>query len=382
MRSIIFSLFALMVLAGCASRDLPTPAAQVEVRLESASAPEVLAAGRTYRFEVTLSGAADSVRLDALATGQTLPERTWFLYDDGAALHPDDGDVVAFDHKFSGRILWQPSAGSGQNYLLRFQAYSGGRAVAAPLELTRRSGDLKPPVIRTVALPDTLPSGFPGNLFFTAVVEDSSGAGDVVMVEVKGTAAGKASFDTLLYDDGSHGDAAAGDGRFTLAVDRTFGARKSGAYTMTLMAVDRAGLKSAPVTAALVIGNGAPQLSDLSAPEVVSRPASGNIGYLVTITVEEPQGMEDISRVLLRAYNPDGSGFNNNPFVMYDNGLPLDISRWDLGYRGDQIARDGIWSMTIIFDPGKALGPYRLTFMAEDWVGNQSVMVTHQLNLN
>lgn len=382
MRSMIFSLFALMALAGCTSRDLPTPAAQLEVRLESASAPEALAAGRTYRFEVTLSGEADSVRLDALLTGQTQPERTWFLHDDGAALYPDDGDVVAFDHKFSQRILWQPAVGSGQNYQLRFQAYSGSRAVGALLELTRRSGDLKPPVIRTVILPDSLPSGFAGNLLFAAVVEDSSGAGDVTMVEVSGTATGKASFDTLLYDDGSHGDAVAGDGHFTLAVDRAFSARKSGAYTLTLVAVDRAGLKSAPVTAALLIRNGAPQLSDLSAPDVVSRPASGNIGYLVTISVDEPQGQEDIRRVLLRAYNPDGSGFNNNPFVMYDNGLPLDISRWDLGYRGDQVARDATWSMTIIFDPNKALGPYRLTFVAEDWVGNQSTLVTHQLNLN
>lgn len=132
----------------------------------------------------------------------------------------------------------------------------------------------------------------------------------------------------------------------------------------------------------MVLVNGAPTLSGLTAPDNVARPASGISTHLVSVEVNEPEGLQDVNRVLLRAYNPDGSGFNNNPFLMYDNGLTLDINRWDLGYRGDLTARDGVYSMTVIFDPAKALGSYRLTFVAEDWAGQQSELLTHTIVLD
>ncbi|HNW58151.1 MAG TPA: hypothetical protein PKI62_00575 [bacterium] len=374
-------LLSMLLLAGCSTRDLPTPPTTAPVVLKEVLLPEKLGAQQLYRIEIAVSGAADSVRLEAAPLNAAAPERTLYLYDDGGARHSLDGDRVAFDGIFTQLLHWQPAAAGGQEYRLHFQALQGGQSAGEPLEEIRRSGDLSAPVLTRLILPDTLQSGFSGLRLLQAMVTDSSGASDVARVEVRGSATGKAAFDTLLYDDGTHGDITAADGLFTLAVDRTFCARKSGAYTFAFTAVDKSGLKSAVRSAEMVLVNGAPLLIGLSAPESVTRPASGISTHLVTIQVEEPQGLQDVNRVLLRAYNPDGSGFNNNPFVMYDNGLALDINRWDLGYRGDQVARDGVYSMTVIFDASKALGAYRLTFVAEDWAGQQSELVTHSIML-
>lgn len=381
MRRLILLSLPLLILAGCGKRELPTPPAREEVVLGEATLPEVLGPQLLYRVEIAASGGVDSVLLEAVPGGTSAAEQRFYLYDDGGARHAGDGDVVAFDNIFTQRILWQPVIPGFREYELRFQASRDGRAVGEPLILTRSSGDLRAPVVEQIILPDTLRSGFAGSLLLQAVVVDSSGPGDVARVELTGSAEGKASFDTLLYDDGSHGDPAAGDNIFSLAVDRTFGARKSGAYTIRIVAVDKSGQRSPARSALLVIVNGAPLLTELTAPAVVQRPAAGSSSHLVSVRIDEPQGLPDINRVLLRAYNPDGSGFNNNPFVMYDNGLALDISRWDLGYRGDLTAKDGVYSMTVIFDPSKPLGVYRLTLVAEDWAGNQSELLTHTITL-
>lgn len=380
-RSLLFIL-CLLLFAGCGKRSLPTPPLAEPVVLKNATLPEKLAAQQLYRIEITVTGAADSVRLEAAPQGSAAPEQSWYLHDDGGARHPEDGDVVAFDGVFTQVLRWQPAVSGGQPYQLSFQALNGGRSAGDPLEEIRRSGDLSAPVILQLSFPDSLLSGFAGTRLLQALVADSSGAGDVAQVEVRATAPGKAAFDTLLYDDGTHGDAAAGDGLFSLAVDRTFTARKNGAYLITCVAVDRSGLRSVAMSTGMVLVNGVPTLSGLTAPDNVARPASGISTHLVSVEVNEPEGLQDVNRVLLRAYNPDGSGFNNNPFLMYDNGLTLDINRWDLGYRGDLTARDGVYSMTVIFDPAKALGSYRLTFVAEDWAGQQSELLTHTIVLD
>jgi len=382
MRRLILLSLPLLILAGCGKRELPTPPAPEEVVLSQAMLPEMLGPMRLYRIEIGAAGEVDSVLLEAVPRGTGAAEQRFYLYDDGGARHAGDGDVVAFDNIFSQQILWQPTLPGFREYELRFQASRAGRTVGEPLILMRSSGDQRAPEVAQLLLPDTLRSGFSGSLLFQAVVIDSSGPGDVARVELTGSAAGKASFDTLLYDDGSHGDPAAGDYIYSLAVDRTFGARKQGAYTIRIAAVDRSGQRSPEKSAILVIVNTAPLLTDLNAPAAVQRPAAGASSHLVSVRIDEPQGLQDINRVLLRAYNPDGTGFNNNPFVMYDNGLALDISRWDLGYRGDLTAGDGVYSMTVIFDAAKPLGGYRLTFTAEDWAGNQSELLTHTITLD
>ncbi len=382
MRRLILLSLPLLILAGCGKRELPTPPAPEEVVLSQAMLPEMLGPMRLYRIEIGAAGEVDSVLLEAVPRGTGAAEQRFYLYDDGGARHAGDGDVVAFDNIFSQQILWQPTLPGFREYELRFQASRAGRTVGEPLILMRSSGDQRAPEVAQLLLPDTLRSGFSGSLLFQAVVIDSSGPGDVARVELTGSAAGKASFDTLLYDDGSHGDPAAGDYIYSLAVDRTFGARKQGAYTIRIAAVDRSGQRSPEKSAILVIVNTAPLLTDLNAPAAVQRPAAGASSHLVSVRIDEPQGLQDINRVLLRAYNPDGTGFNNNPFVMYDNGLALDISRWDLGYRGDLTDGDGVYSMTVIFDAAKPLGVYRITFTAEDWAGNQSELLTHTITLD
>ncbi len=382
MRRIAVVPLLLMMLAGCEQRQLPTPSLlPVEARLVSARMAMIMGPGKTYRVEVETEGAIDSVRLEVRPAGQGAVEKIYHLHDDGGALHVNNRDYVAGDGFFSQSILWNPVSALSQDYTFLFIALRDGQQQGEALPVTVFSGVLIAPVIEAVILPDTLQSGFEGTVLFQALVSDSSGLDDIARVEMHGSAPGKAAFDTLLFDDGTHGDAVAGDGHYTLAISREFGARKSGLYEIGFTAVDRSGLKSAVVNRNLFIVNGKPVLSDLLAPEDVKRPVSGLSTHLVTIKVRDPQGAADIKRIWLRAFYPNGQGFSNNPFTMYDNGLPLDIDRWNLGYRGDEVAGDGIYSMTVLFDATQALGLYRFSFEAEDWMGNLGQILEHTLTL-
>lgn len=383
MRRIVLVLFTLIIFIGCEERQLPTPPLQDgTVQLVRARLSSIMGQGKWYRIEVETQGAIDSLRLEIFPSGQNTADALHYLHDDGGAIHANDKDYVAGDGFFSQMIQWNPKSALPQNFKFTFTALRNDQVTGEALSVEIFSGVLIAPVITAVSIPDTLASGFEGTVLFQVTVRDSSGAGDIARVELLGTAPGKASFDTLLYDDATHGDPLPGDGIFSLAISREFGAYKNGLYEIRLKAVDKGGLESAVVQQTLFIINGKPELSSLTAPADAQRPASGLLASLVTVKVQDPQGRGDIKRIWLRAYNPNGTGFNSNPFTMYDNGLPLDINRWSLGYRGDEMAGDGIYSMTIIFDPGQALGNYRLTFEAEDWLGNLSEILEHTVLLH
>ena len=154
---------------------------------------------------------------------------------------------------------------------------------------------------------------------------------------------------------------------------------------MTFYAVDRTGEKSESRIADMNFANFPPVISDLTAPDSVQRPTQNEEQFLdlVTIHVRDNQTLADIKSVRVIWEKPDGTFAEDSPLQLFDNGLPVkppNFDGWQFGYRGDEVAGDGVYSITIVFDNNVAknpLGDYKLTFYAEDWAGNTSEKIEH-----
>lgn len=386
MRRLLILTF-IVLSAGCSKRDLPqqVKADSVPV-LEKHVVPTVVNPNKSFLVSVRIANAeaaeVDSVRLSIGKQGES-STKSYALYDDGAAFSTNDGDVIAGDGIFTQEIIWRTTDQQRFNYIFKFEAANSAGQQGDPLEVAVVSQANISPEIISISMPDSLPSGFSGEERIEVTVADSNGVDDVVRVAYKGVRNNTTFFQGVLKDDGQAGDILAGDGIFTAAIDRSFAINKNGVYEMIFEAQDRSDSKSLQLIKPILIRNGAPLVTAYSAPDSVKRPSGSNIaGNLVTVQTDDPQTSRDVKSVLMEWKKPDGTYPASGPnFTLFDNGLPFDVSRWDLGYRGDAVAGDGIYSITSVFDSDDLLGTYTLTFQIEDWVGNKSNPVTHLIEL-
>ena len=142
-------------------------------------------------------------------------------------------------------------------------------------------------------------------------------------------------------------------------------------YFVRLQAFDQLGNRSFPVTQSMSVEriekNDPPQILAVVAPDTVSK--SGQTDFLVTAEVRDPQGREDIAKVILNSFRPDGSPASGNPFFLRDDGID------------DEEENDGIYSRRFGFDQSNANGTYRFEIQAIDRSGAASNIVIHFITL-
>jgi len=324
----------------------------------------------------------DSVSLSIRKAGETGSVH-FALFDDGAAMHENDEDVVARDGIFSQRISWQANVQQRTEFIFRFEASDRQNRQSEPLEVTVVSLTNSPPEITGITMPDSLPSGFDGLRYIKVTATDSNEVDDIVQVNYNGLRNDTTFFQGTLKDDGLSGDEMAGDGVFSISVDRTFAAGKKGWYELQFEAKDKSAANSARQGRQLLIRNAPPQIFNLIAPTEAQRPAAGGSNnFLVKISVEDPQGPGDIKFVGFMSLKPDSTYANSGqPIPMVDNGLPFDLSRWSQQYFGDTVAGDGVFSITAFISPTDKLGDYVWTFSAIDFAGNESEKITHTVKI-
>lgn len=368
-----------LVLLGCCSRELPQQNTVAgPMTIQKHVLPEVVNPGATCFVSVLLAGgSADSIRLDVFRQSEASPFVSYGLFDDGGNIHPDDGDQVAHDGYFSHNIVWTGEGGTSL-YRWRFTATDvvSGR-VSEPLEATVASRKNSLPVLLAVQAPDSLPSGFAGELQFVAHVSDSNGTEDIANVMYAAYKENALNFENSLER--------VGDGVYAAKMSKLFAIGKKGAYDLRFQASDKSGGQSEIVSKQVTICNEAPQLVDFVHADSVQLPEQGKmVAFLITIRVDDDQTVADIKDVKLEWKKPDGTHSLNSPFDLYDNGLPWndDFEGWDNGWRGDEQAGDGIYSITGIFDPLQPLGRYELTFYARDFAGNTSERTTRVITLH
>ncbi|NLP10558.1 hypothetical protein GX408_09205 [bacterium] len=372
-----------LLLAGCLERKMVINSHDpMDLELVRKSVPSVINPGRSYVLAVAVNGAsADDialVSLDILSETTMTKLMSMNLYDDGDKAHPGNGDVIAFDGVYTGQLLW-PSTFTGPGTLI-FEFSIPGASIS-PLRISVLSLAVHPPEITSLVCPDALPSGFSGFKTITVTVADSTGLDDILCVLMSGFQNGVVLFSDTLYDNGAGGDLIAGDGVCTLQMDSTYAAGKQGEYELRFHALDKAGLSSAATSRKMIISNSAPTIVKVTMAQQVDRPASGTVTFLIEAQVSDPQGSGDIKWVRLSWKKPDNSYPSASPYLLYDNGLPFDLSKWDYGYRGDVTANDGVYSIRGVFDSGNLLGEYTLGFQAEDLVGNRTEEIFYKVML-
>ena len=370
----------LFLFISCAERELPTVPEDTSVPvIEKHIVPEFINPDKSYTITVRVKSPTEIeyVKLFSYKEGTSEIISEYKLYDDGGAKHINDGDIVAHDGLFTQIIKWETEEDAQQNIVFEFTAFKDYEEIGEPFRITVISQKNIRPEILSIEAPDTLKSGFPGELGFTASVYDSNGLQDIKTVMFRGKKENEVYFQGYL-------NSTAEQGKFNRIIDKSFAIGKKGSYDLDFEAIDQSNRKSLAVTRQIFIENNAPEFSDIQAPTEYTRPEGDIIEFfLITINARDDQTLNDIKYVKMSWQNADGTFSENSPFDLYDNGWPLqeELAGWDQGYRGDLVANDGIYSITAAFDSEQPLGDYELIFWAEDLAGNKSESLVYKITL-
>lgn len=96
--------------------------------------------------------------------------------------------------------------------------------------------------------------------------------------------------------------------------------------------------------------------------------------FIITIKVEDQNGLKDIERVWFLSIRPDGTQSVPAGFTMSDLG--------DEAQSGDKTANDGIYSYPITITSSAMKGDWRLEFYAKDKSGAQSNAIIKTFKVN
>lgn len=177
----------------------------------------------------------------------------------------------------------------------------------------------------------------------------------------------------VLLDDGQAPDQTKGDGLFSGKASFQIRRVQVGFFTVEVSVESDAGYSSNAIIMPLTVfhGNQPPVISDLVAADTISL---GNQSQLLLLSVRasDPDGLNDIARVVFNSYRPDGSASGGNPFVMYDDGSVA---------HGDVKAADGIFSLLVSLPSNTQTGTYTFKFQAFDRSNDSSNVIIHQLTV-
>jgi len=286
------------------------------------------------------------------------------LYDDGGL--SGTNDVIAGDGVFRTKIL--PVAVTNQVGFYTFEFDVLDKEGNSAGELKRDVEFIFSVVnnIDNIIAPDTLKSGSEP-VSITAKVSSMQGESEVekVFMDLRRNNVSVLSAPIEMNKTGQ-------DSIFAYTIDSTFAAARKGTYILQFYAQSSTGDKSDTFDHEIFIENNKGRIISVNVPATIKRPASGFNTALVTAKVSDPQGLADIDSVYFNSQKPDGNPAAGNPFVLVDNGLPFNVSNPFIE-AGDQVAGDGIYSITIFVDNSNQLGTYTFTFHLSDKTGNKGV---------
>jgi len=115
--------------------------------------------------------------------------------------------------------------------------------------------------------------------------------------------------------------------------------------------------------------NSRPQITAVTAPDTVVRPASGIQLFTFTVAVSDSDGYNDIKLVSFTQSSPSQSA----PVPMFDDG--------NQQVDGDAVAGDGIFSRTVFIDSSNTPGQHVIFFLATDQTGAVSDSIYHTFTI-
>ena len=368
LRLTALALVSFLLFAHCTQDSPLQPDSGVTPQLSDLVVPQTIyrASTRTYLVSVRVSdpqGLADV----ATVTFSITPEAGGTALAEGALADAGtDGDIIAGDGIYTAPLGAAFATADSGVYVLRTRARdrAGNESNTLSAAVTVRPGtENQPPEIRAVQAPDRVAVDSAFTFLVTAEVQDADGLSDVeqVVYEFFPPAHPNPTITSQLLDNGLFGDARAGDGIFTVSISSGLFDRAAD-YFLRIQARDQAGNASAPALVLIrgfAIGNRPPVLSNLVAPDTVRIDPTRVTKILMTVDVQDPQGLSDIVYVRFRSFLPNGNEAQDSPFAMSDDG--------DTANTGDVTAGDGTYSIIINLPPtGVQPGNFRFVFQAKD----------------
>ena len=228
----------------------------------------------------------------------------------------------------------------------------------------------------------------------TSVLPDADGKIlDNVLVEWFGTDLQNKPDSLTLEDSGMNGDIIADDNYYTLKFDNDSTIIKntlgddSGSVYLNILAVYVGQMEKESYS--YKIGNIIPRITSVSSPDTIVRESSATLSlYLVSATVFDADGLDDIKWVGFTSYHVEGDSMMNggNYIYLYDDGSENIIYSPDIT-SGDLDTGDGTYSFKIpVFGSGNTdpeyqtkTGTFRWEFIAQDNEDEYSLTATHEV---
>ncbi|NIR51947.1 hypothetical protein GWO43_25550 [candidate division KSB1 bacterium] len=314
----------------------------------------------------------ESVRYEIDKSGSATPSTQGELRDEGKA-----GDIIPNDGTYATQIDGSFAQNDSGKFNLSVTArdLSGNVSnVDTAVILVRSGTENLPPEISAVQLPKRVAVDSLFEFVMTADVSDPEGLSDVqkVTYQLFPPAHPNPTLTGQMLDNGQSGDTTAGDGTYSAELSTDL-FTEAADYFFRFQAEDERGNKSPPKVASIrgfFIGNRAPVISNLVAPDTVRINPDQVTRILITIDVTDPQGLSDIDFVRFRSFLPNGNEASNSPFELSDDGNTVAT--------GDEIAGDGTYSIVINLPPtGVQPGDFRFVFQAKDKSDAFSNVIEH-----
>ncbi len=216
---------------------------------------------------------------------------------------------------------------------------------------------------------------------------------DNVTVEWFGTNQENIPDSLILKDGGVNGDIIAGDDIYTLKfqndssiISNTLG-DDSGSVYINILAVYVG--QTEQRSASFKIGNIIPRILSIASPDTIIRPSGATLSlHLVSATVFDADGLDDIKWVGFTSYHVEGDSMMNkgNYIYLYDDGSENIIYLPDIT-SGDITSGDGTYSFKIpVFGSGNEdpeyqtkAGTFRWEFVTQDKEDEYSLTATHEV---
>ncbi len=301
------------------------------------------------------------------------------MYNDGD--FEAHGDIVPNNQTYSTRL---DQSFSPDNYRIEVRAVDKSREYSNRLEKEFYAAEAvlnRSPVITEYQVDDTVyvDQVLP---FLIQVEVNDPDSGDYiteVSFEIKNHNFTEIVEQGALVDDGTSGDAVAGDGIYSIETNSSFATWEFDFFHLFITARDNNQNMSDVfyklISPAKVNAGVPPQISDLAAPDTFKLPGSGADSTVLSIKAIDPDNNKDIKNVLFNTYRPDGTITSSSPLYMYDDGNQQ-------GYSGDAVAGDNVYSIEIYLPYNTTPGNYRFEFEAIDYSNLISDKIIHTITVN
>ena len=216
---------------------------------------------------------------------------------------------------------------------------------------------------------------------------------DKVIVEWYGTSLNSTPDSLTLIDNGTNGDIISFDNIYTLKINNdTLSIRNtlgedSGSVYLNVLAMYIG--KTEQQASSFKIGNIIPRIMSIAADTLIVRPSGATLSlHLVSATVFDADGLDNIKWVGFTSYHIEGDSMmnNGNYIYLYDDGSNNVIYLPDIT-SGDLVSGDGAFSFKIpVFGSGNTdpsyqtkPGTFRWDFIAQDKNDEYSLSESHEV---